>query len=226
MTTPSDSGFQIMLSWSTVRQSTKSFCGFTTTDRPSIATGSSMYSMPAAAHRSTSFCLMGRDASEMTVSLAQNFLNPPPVPEMPTTARTLPPVRSPNSSATASVMGNTVEEPSIGMSPERLAYMPGSAALSVVVVVPEEPAVVAGVSDDGPQAADIRTIAQAAAVARINSRIGKLFRVSKLRELIDPPRIVGFSGSLALDNFALGKSGSRHQPSTLKQHHSIGIPPL
>ena len=164
---------------------------------------------------------MGRDASEITVSLEQNFLNPPPVPEMPTTARTLPPVRSPNSSATASVIGNTVDEPSIGMSPDRLAYMLGSAALSVWVepvvpelvallaaepVVPVEPPVVeesvdialeaelaaappvfAGVSADGPQAADIMTIAQAAVAASISKR----FRVSVLGELINPPRIVG-----------------------------------
>jgi hypothetical protein len=104
------------------------------------------------------------------------------------------------------------------MSPERLAYILGSAALSVVAVVPVEPPVVevvelpvaepelpvgpvvlpalvelsldvelavvppvaAGVSADGPQAADIKTIAQAATAARISNRIGKRFRVSKL----------------------------------------------
>ena len=109
------------------------------------------------------------------------------------------------------------------MSPDRLAYMLGSAALSVWVVpepvdpevapaararvsadglacVPESAAlsvvveapVAAGVSADGPQAADIRTIAKEATATSISNRIGKLFRVSSLREFIDPPGIVGF----------------------------------
>jgi len=85
--------------------------------------------------------------------------------------------------------------------------MLGSAALSVVVVVPVEllivaelspdvelavvPPAAAGVSAEGPQAADIRTIAQAATASSISNRIGKLFRMSNLGELIDPPRIVG-----------------------------------
>jgi len=88
--------------------------------------------------------------------------------------------------------------------------MLGSTALSVVLVIPVEPPpvavlplevalldvappVAAGVSADGPQAADIRTIAQAATATSISNRIGKLFRVSNLGELIDPPRIVGLA---------------------------------
>src|SRR3970282_986792 len=55
---------------------------------------------------------MGRDASEMSVSPPQNFLNPPPVPEIPTVIRTLGCALA-NSSATASVMGYSVLEPSI-----------------------------------------------------------------------------------------------------------------
>jgi hypothetical protein len=46
----------------------------------------------------------------MSVSPRQNFWKPPPVPEMPTV--TLVPGGARNSSATASLMGNTVLEPS------------------------------------------------------------------------------------------------------------------
>ena len=51
----------------------------------------------------------------MSVSPRQNFLKPPPVPEMPTVTRILPRFWIWNSSATASVIGNTVLEPSILM---------------------------------------------------------------------------------------------------------------
>ena len=61
-----------------------------------------------------------------------------------------------------------------------------------VVVAAVEPPVCAGVSADGPQAADINATAMAATAARISSRIGKRFNASNLGELIDPPRIVGF----------------------------------
>ncbi len=63
-----------------------------------------MYSTLFVVQSSTSVGLIGREASEMSVSPAQNFLNPPPVPEMPTvifTSRFF----FWNSSATASVMG-------------------------------------------------------------------------------------------------------------------------
>ena len=45
-----------------------------------MATYSSMKSMPDSAHASISDSLMARDASEMSVSPAQNFLKPSPVP--------------------------------------------------------------------------------------------------------------------------------------------------
>ena len=70
-----------------------------------MATGTSTYSMPAAKQASTSFCLMGREALVMSLSPLQNFLKPPPLPERPTVTLTLPPVRMPNSSATASLTG-------------------------------------------------------------------------------------------------------------------------
>ncbi len=49
----------------------------------------------------------------MSVSPRQNFLKPPPVPDMPTVTRTLPRLEIWNSSAKASETGNTVLEPSI-----------------------------------------------------------------------------------------------------------------
>ena len=72
-----------------------------------------MNSMPAALQSARSDSLIGREASEICVSPRQNFLKPPPVPEMPTVTRYLPPAEFWNSSAMASVIGKTVLEPSI-----------------------------------------------------------------------------------------------------------------
>src|SRR5687767_1014137 len=88
--------------------------GWTTTASPSYATGSSRYEMPADRQASISLREIGRDAFEITVSPRQNFWNPPPVPESPTVTR-CPAFCFWNSSATASVIGNTVLEPSIAM---------------------------------------------------------------------------------------------------------------
>ena len=85
--------------------------------KPSKATGTSMKPIPAASQRSTSESLIGREAFETSVSPAQNRLKPPPVPETPTVTRTPRPVRMPNSSAIAPVIGKTVEEPSTWISP-------------------------------------------------------------------------------------------------------------
>ena len=71
--------------------------------------------MPAARQASISAARIGREASCTSVSPRQNFLKPPPVPEMPTVTRTLPRFMIWNSSATASVIGNTVLDPSILM---------------------------------------------------------------------------------------------------------------
>src|SRR5215211_4916276 len=61
--------------------------------------------------------LIGREASETSVSPAQNFSNPPPVPEVPTEIFTF--GFSPlNCSAAAWAKGPTVLEPSILMLPE------------------------------------------------------------------------------------------------------------
>src|SRR3546814_7811240 len=56
--------------------------------------------------------MIGRDASEISVSPRQNFVKPPPVPDTPTVTWMLPAVSDWNSSATASVTGYTVLEPS------------------------------------------------------------------------------------------------------------------
>ena len=63
----------------------------------------------------------------MSVSPRQKCLKPPPVPAMPTVTRTLPRLLIWNSSATASVIGNTVLEPSILMTACAAAYW-GAAA--------------------------------------------------------------------------------------------------
>ena len=100
----------MVFSWSTVMQAAQSFAGLTMTARPSIATGISMYSMPFCAQSSISSPRIGREAPVMSVSPRQNFLKPPPVPDRPTVTRV--PVADWNSSAIASEMGNTVEDPS------------------------------------------------------------------------------------------------------------------
>src|SRR5215210_3626154 len=66
----------------------------------------------------SSSSLIGRDASEMSVSPAQNFSKPPPVPEDPTEILTSG-LSSLNSSAAACANGKTVEEPSMEMLPFR-----------------------------------------------------------------------------------------------------------
>src|SRR5688572_33491659 len=71
-----------------------------------------MYSTPAILHASISAGRMGREALLMSVSPRQNFWKPPPVPEIPTVGVRLFGLALPNSSATASAMGNTVLDPS------------------------------------------------------------------------------------------------------------------
>ena len=65
-----------------------------------------------------SLSLIGLDALLILVSPLENFLNPPPVPETPIVTRTLGSTAL-NSSATASVTGYTVLEPSILISPDK-----------------------------------------------------------------------------------------------------------
>ena len=73
-----------------------------------------MYSIPFSAAAVASSSLIGRDASEMSVSPVVNRLKPPPVPDTPTFTRTSGCIL-PNSSATASDTGNTVLDPSISI---------------------------------------------------------------------------------------------------------------
>ena len=95
-------------------QSPQSFSGLTTTDNPSNATCNSTYSIPFALHAAISASLIGRDASQISISPTTNFFKPPPVPERPTVTRTLG-CSVLKSSATASVIGYTVLEPSTWM---------------------------------------------------------------------------------------------------------------
>ena len=61
---------------------------------------------------------MIREASLMSVSPRTNFLKPPPVPDTPTVIRTRG-WTARNSSATASVIGKTVLDPSTATVPDR-----------------------------------------------------------------------------------------------------------
>ena len=67
-----------------VRQSTLSSL-LVATAMPSLAIWTSEYLTPAFSQTGTSSSsLIGREASEMSVSPAQNFSKPPPVPDWPT----------------------------------------------------------------------------------------------------------------------------------------------
>jgi hypothetical protein len=108
-------GSQIFFRSATVMHSRKVFLGLTATVRASKAIGSSKKSMPACLHASISSLRIGREPLEMSVSPRQNFLKPPPVPEMPTVTRTWPFLAFWNSSARASAIGKTVLDPSMAM---------------------------------------------------------------------------------------------------------------
>ena len=73
--------FHSSLSWSVVRQSTSRPL-FVATAMPSLAIWTSLYLTLAFSQTGTSSSsLIGREASEMSVSPAQNFSKPPPVPD-------------------------------------------------------------------------------------------------------------------------------------------------
>jgi len=82
--------------------------------------------IPAARHAAASVSLIGRDAFEMSVSPAQNVLNPPPVPLVRTVICT-PKFSFRKSSAVRVISGATVLEPSRRTVPVRsLAVEAGS----------------------------------------------------------------------------------------------------
>ena len=108
------------------------FWGLTTTAMPSIATGSSMNPTLLSPQSPCSDSLMKREASEMSVSSLQNFLKPPPLPEIPTGTRTLE-KRFWYSSATACVIGPTVLEPSTRIVPS---IGPGGAVTVTIFSTP------------------------------------------------------------------------------------------
>ena len=139
-----ESSVQSCASWSVVRQLISS-AGLVATAMPSFATWTSVYSIPSFSQSGTSsFGSIGREALEMSVSPAQNFSKPPPVPAAPTVMLTSG-FSSANSSAAASANGCTVLEPSMAMLPDRPL---GFAAAAAVVVV-----VAAGRNAEGEQAA-------------------------------------------------------------------------
>ena len=125
----------------------KVLAGFTTTVRPSIATWSWTYVtllVLQAAPSLASSALIGREASLMSVSPAQNFVNPPPVPDSLTLMST-PGLAALKSSAAASEIGRTVLEPSMTIDPDTgapLAAVDGAPALvgaALAAVEGEEP---------------------------------------------------------------------------------------
>ena len=76
-----------------------------------------MYSTPFSLANAISSSLIGRDALEIAVSPLTKRLKPPPVPEVPTDTRTSL-FAMLNSSAIASVIGNTVLDPSASIVPD------------------------------------------------------------------------------------------------------------
>src|SRR3954454_3322561 len=126
--------------------------------------------MPFASHAAFSSSLIGREASDRSVSPLQNFSKPPPVPEMPTVTWT-PEFAAPKASAAAVVSGPTVEEPSAEMVPDRF----GSAAAAVDAGAADESAplaagaAAAGVASslrlEPPQAASTPAVRVTATIA-------------------------------------------------------------
>ena len=123
----------MVFSSATVRHFAQVFSLLTTTVRPSTATGSSTNSTPAFVQDSASAFLIGREALATSISPAQNFLNPPPVPLVPTGTFT-PGLDLAKSSATALLIGATVLEPSMVMLPDKLEAT-GAVVLAAVVCV-------------------------------------------------------------------------------------------
>ncbi|MPM93658.1 hypothetical protein SDC9_140798 [bioreactor metagenome] len=107
--------------------------------------------MPASSNNAISSSLIGREALLMSVSPAMNFSNPPPVPDTPIVALTSG-FAIENSSATASMIGNTVEDPSTKIS-----------LLAVALSVAAPLSVVASPPSPLPQAANVAPIVKAIA---------------------------------------------------------------
>ena len=118
--------------------------------------------MPEAAQFSISDFWIGREALAMSSSPRQNFLKPPPVPETPTVTLIRPWFWIWNSSATASLIGYTVLEPS--------SWMTWAAAAFGAGVGPASPPEAAGAdSFCAPQAAS------ATAIREDSSEVRRIF---------------------------------------------------
>src|ERR671919_634675 len=113
---PSDSGPASAYRSPLFRQAAMSLFGEVSTEIPSSATSSSVYSIPFAAQASISSCSIGRDASEMSVSPLQNSSKPSPVPG-PSTVISTSGFSSANNSATSELIGSTVDEPDTNIDP-------------------------------------------------------------------------------------------------------------
>ena len=120
-------GPQMAASCSTVRSVAQSFSGLTTIVRASLAIPNSSKVIPSVSQAATSSSSIAREALEMSVSPAQNFSNPPPVPDVPTVTLT-PGFSAWKSSAATVVSGATVLDPSMTTSPESSSLEPESAS--------------------------------------------------------------------------------------------------
>src|ERR687897_51836 len=135
VTLPVAAGSHMVLSSSTVRHLRNALSLLATTVRASFATTISWYSMPLASQAAFSSSLIGREAFDSWVWPSQNFLKPPPVPDVPTVMLT--PVFSVmNSSAAADVSGPTVLDPSEAMAPLRAAPLPAEPSVPLPVACP------------------------------------------------------------------------------------------
>ena len=101
-----------------MRHDTLEFSGFVITVTPSNATSSSVYSIPFCLQAFTSSGSIGRDASEISVSLLQKSSNPSPVPG-PSTLIATSGFVSLKISATKDEIGCTVDDPEIVIDPVR-----------------------------------------------------------------------------------------------------------
>ena len=111
-------GSQIFFSSATERHVAQVFCWFTTTVSASLATVNARQEPTLLVLQAcASVILIGRDASERSISPLQNRWKPPPVPEMPTVTFTFEAPAREKSSAAAVVYGPTVDDPSAVIEP-------------------------------------------------------------------------------------------------------------
>src|SRR5215213_9107282 len=152
---------------------------------PSMAIWSSVYSMPAAWQVAASSSLILREASEMSVSPAQNFLKPSPVPG-PSIVYLKSGLLAASASATPVEIGSTVDEPETMMLPLTAPPAEGLSAAPLPAGVLSRGAADVGAVEASPlpQAATNRVAARARPPRRVCVAIvtdSSKFRAAHLR---------------------------------------------